>query len=182
MGFGKYPTEIFSVTVLVGWRTHGCHGYLQLNAALYAPGPSTRKAPLPRSSFVDEFNTPNFWRLVTLILNWRLSTTEVKKPKTTLSQRPIRTRVNITRFQWKLKVITCNRPQARENADDQVAISFSFASDWLWGWREISRPITERSKAKPMRSRICFYIQLKIALGSNSCKPISIATFLNKTY
>ena len=57
-----------------------------------------------------------------------------------------------------------NRPQARENASDQVAIGFSFASDWLRGWCEFSRPITERSKAKPMQSRITFDTQLKIAL------------------
>ena len=52
----------------------------------------------------------------------------------------------------------------RENASDQVAIGLSFASDWLRGWREFSRPITERSKAKPMQSRITFDTQLKIAL------------------
>ena len=51
------------------------------------------------------------------------------------------------------------RPQARENAD-----AFSFASDWLRGWREFSRPITERSEAKPMQSRITFDTKLKIAL------------------
>ena len=49
-----------------------------------------------------------------------------------------------------------NRSQARENASDQVAIGFSFASDWLRGRREFSRPITERSKEKPMQSRITF--------------------------
>ena len=43
-------------------------------------------------------------------------------------------------------------------------IGFSFASDWLRGWREFSRPITERSKAKPMQSRITFDTRLKIAL------------------
>ena len=31
----------------------------------------------------------------------------------------------------------------RENASEQVAIGFSFASDWLRKWREFSRPITE---------------------------------------
>ena len=59
---------------------------------------------------------------------------------------------------------TRNRSQAREIASDQVAIGFTFASDWLRGWREFSRPITERSKAKPMQSRITFDTQLKIAL------------------
>ena len=31
---------------------------------------------------------------------------------------------------------------------DQVALSSSFASDWLRIWREYSRPITERSNTK----------------------------------
>ena len=39
-----------------------------------------------------------------------------------------------------------NLPQARENASEQVAIGLSLASRWL-RWREISKPITERSKA-----------------------------------
>ena len=57
-----------------------------------------------------------------------------------------------------------NRPQARENANDQVAIDFSFVSDWLSKWHEFSRPITERSKEKPIQSRITFDTRLKIAL------------------
>ena len=59
---------------------------------------------------------------------------------------------------------TSKRRKALENARNQVAIGFSFASDWLKKWREISKPITERSKAKPMQSRITFDTQLKIAL------------------
>ena len=47
---------------------------------------------------------------------------------------------------------------------DQVAIDFSFASDWLRVWRNFSRPITERSKAKPRQSQISFNTRLKIAL------------------
>ena len=39
--------------------------------------------------------------------------------------------------------------KARENADDQVAIVFNFASDWLRGWREFSGPITEQGCVKP---------------------------------
>ena len=77
--------------------------------------------------------------------------------------------MNITRNQSKLEVNTCKRPQARGKASDQVAIGFSFASDWLKGWREFSRPITERSETKSMQSRITFDTQLKIALsGKNS--------------
>ena len=56
-----------------------------------------------------------------------------------------------------------NRPEARENESDQVAIGFSFESCWLRGWREVSRRIAERSKAKPRQSRITFDTQSKIA-------------------
>ena len=72
--------------------------------------------------------------------------------------------VIITRSQSELKVNTRKRPQARENASDQVAIGFSFTSDWLTGWREFSRPITEPSETKTKQSRITFDTQLKIAL------------------
>ena len=51
--------------------------------------------------------------------------------------------------QWELKANTRDQRQARENACDQVAIGFGFASDWLSRWREFFKPITERSKAKP---------------------------------
>ena len=64
----------------------------------------------------------------------------------------------------ELKVSTCKLPEAWENVSDQVTFGFSFASDWLRGWREFSRPITERRKAKPMQSRITFDTQLKITL------------------
>ena len=51
--------------------------------------------------------------------------------------------------QWELKANTRDRRQARENACDQVAIGFGFGSDWSRRWRELFKPITERSKAKP---------------------------------
>ena len=35
--------------------------------------------------------------------------------------------------------------EARENKSDQVAIDFSFESDWFRKWREFSGPITEQS-------------------------------------
>ena len=35
--------------------------------------------------------------------------------------------------------------EARENPNVQVAIGFSFASDWLRGHRKVSGPITEES-------------------------------------
>ena len=41
-----------------------------------------------------------------------------------------------------------NLPEARENATDQVATDFSFASDWLKRQGEISRPIPERDEVK----------------------------------
>ena len=44
--------------------------------------------------------------------------------------------------------------KAWENANGQVAIGVSFASDWLRSWREFSGPITERSKATLYRKLI----------------------------
>ena len=38
--------------------------------------------------------------------------------------------------------------EARENAGDQFAIGCGFSSDWLKQWHELSRPITEQSKAR----------------------------------
>ena len=38
--------------------------------------------------------------------------------------------------------------EARENAGDQFAIGCGFSSDWLKQWYELSRPITEQSKAR----------------------------------
>ena len=55
---------------------------------------------------------------------------------------------------------------------------FSFTSDWLRGWREFSRPITEHSKAKPMQSRITFDTQLKIALNMK-CKVVYVTLIPN---
>ena len=74
----------------------------------------------------------------------------------------VRTRVTKNYFGFILERSSAGK--ARENASDQVAIGFSFASDWLKKWREISRPTTELSNAKPMQSRITFDTQLKITL------------------
>ena len=46
--------------------------------------------------------------------------------------------------------------KARENASDEGAIGFSFASDWLGDQREFSGPITERSKAKSKKFWMTF--------------------------
>ena len=54
--------------------------------------------------------------------------------------------------QSELEANTCNRRQARENANEQVTIGLSFTSDWSRKWREIFQPITERSKAKPKQN------------------------------
>ena len=67
------------------------------------------------------------------------------KPKPELSKRPIRTKENITKSQWKLKQ-NKQFPEARENADYQGAICFSFKSDWLRKWREFSLPIPDQGK------------------------------------
>ena len=56
---------------------------------------------------------------------------------------------NISKSQGKLKAKTSKLPEARENACDQVAIGFSFESDWWREWCEFSGPITKRSKARP---------------------------------
>ena len=64
---------------------------------------------------------------------------------------------------------TSKLPEARENAGDQVVIGFSFVSDWSRERREFSKPITERSKAKPMQSEITFNTQLKLTQRSGLC-------------
>ena len=46
------------------------------------------------------------------------------------------------RSQFELKVKTSTLPEARENVGDQPMVGFSFASDWLRGWRKFSGPIT----------------------------------------
>ena len=58
--------------------------------------------------------------------------------------------------QSELEANTHNQRQARENAHDQVAVGFGFAFDWSRRWREIFKPITERSKVKPKQSRDYF--------------------------
>ena len=54
--------------------------------------------------------------------------------------------------------------EARENASDQVAGGFSFESDCLRKWQELSGPIKEQTKVKPKHSRITFNTQLKTTL------------------
>ena len=73
---------------------------------------------------------------------------------TSLSQpdllgRLIGTKIDIITSQWQLKLL-----EARENANDKVAIVLSFASDWFRGWREFSGPIAKRIKIKQNQTRI----------------------------
>ena len=79
---------------------------------------------------------------------------------------------NITRSQRELEVKTSKLLEARENASNQVALDWSFESDWLRKWREFSGPITKRSKAKTKQSRITLDIHLKITLNNPQEKPI----------
>ena len=70
-------------------------------------------------------------------------------------------RLKIPLIANELKVKTAKSPKARENADDQVVIGFSFASDWLRDWRESSGPMTERSKTKQRLFWISFDTHFK---------------------
>ena len=90
----------------------------------------------------------------TLFLSAFLLSVVHSKPKE--SQRPTRRKKNNFKSQWELKVKRTKLPEAREDADDQVVIGFSFASDWPRMWREFSAPSTEQSKAIPMQCRITF--------------------------
>ena len=83
-------------------------------------------------------------------------------------------RINNAMSQWELDANTRSRRQARENACGQVAIGFSFASDWLSSWREIFKPLSERNKAKP--KQFWDYFRHSIALKWTFCgsKPIPI--------
>ena len=47
-------------------------------------------------------------------------------------------------------------PEARENAGDQVAVGFSFVSDWLRKWRELSGPIIKQIEATMMQYCLTF--------------------------
>ena len=51
--------------------------------------------------------------------------------------------------QSELEENACYWRQARENACEQVTISFGSTFDWLRKWCKLSQPITERSKATP---------------------------------
>ena len=42
--------------------------------------------------------------------------------------------------------------EARENANDKVAIDLSFTSDWSRGLRKISTPMKRQMKGEPIQS------------------------------
>ncbi len=76
--------------------------------------------------------------------------------------RPITNDIDNPVNQSKLEANTCNRHEARENVRERVTIGFS--SDWLRKWREILKPITERSNSKPKQTQFTFDTQVKTAL------------------
>ena len=92
-----------------------------------------------------------------------------RKPK--LSQQPIRRLENTFKNQRELEVKPRKLPKARENANDQFVIGFSFASDWLREWREFFAPIIERSEANPKQSLITFDTPLKNRPVLKSTQP-----------
>ena len=72
----------------------------------------------------------------------------VVKPKPKQLRQPIKF------LQEPMRTLRKNKlPETREKRD-QVAVGFSFESDWIRKWREFSGPITQRSEAKTMQSRI----------------------------
>ena len=65
--------------------------------------------------------------------------------------------------QSELEANTCDRRKERGKVCDQIMFGFGRAFNLLRKWREFFKPITERSKAKPIKCKITFYTQLKSA-------------------
>ena len=86
---------------------------------------------------------------------FRLNVVELK-PK--LYQQPTSRKGNI---------LEPTRAKARENAHDQGAIFFSFASDWLIKWCEFPVLILEWSSVKPKQSRITLDTKMEITLSND---------------
>ena len=57
-----------------------------------------------------------------------------------------------------MEVNTRKRPQARENASNQIMIGFSFASDWLRRWCKIyidqSQSVVKLNQCNPTQLKI----------------------------
>ena len=89
--------------------------------------------------------------------SWSIYRLSVVSRKPKLSQQPIRGLENTFKNQRELEVKPSKLPKVRENADDQVVIGFSFASDWLREWCEFfgtnHRAEWGKSKAIPDYSR-----------------------------
>ena len=96
--------------------------------------------------------------------HWFYVTLAVYNSKQDLSERLIRTKIDIITSQWQLK-----RLEARENANDKVAIVLSFASDWFGGWREFSGLIAKRIKIKQNQTRITSTLNSKFLYIPSSC-------------
>lgn len=58
---------------------------------------------------------------------------------------PIKAKVDIIISQLELLVQTGMLRERRENASEQIVIAFSFESDWLRRWSELSGTITDQS-------------------------------------
>ncbi len=68
--------------------------------------------------------------------------------------------------QSKHEANTCSWYEARENVRERVRIGFGLSSDWLRKWREIFKPITKRSNAKPKQTQFTFDTQEETALSA----------------
>ncbi len=79
--------------------------------------------------------------------------------------------------QSKLEANTCSQREARKNVRERVTIGFGFTPDWLRNWREIFKPITKRSNAKPKQTQFPFDTQVKTALF-----PLSFRFVLHAKY
>lgn len=87
------------------------------------------------------------------VFNW-----SVRTPKTKSSLRPIRREVHSIINQWENRE-TAGRAGKRTW---QIAMVFSFATDWLRRWREFSWQITEQIWKTAKQFQISFDTQLKI--------------------
>ena len=69
--------------------------------------------------------------------------------------------------------------KARENATDQVAISFSFKSDWFRKWREFSASIIEQVKPNQSNPRLLITLNYKLLYYSMIIQSYFIGNGVN---
>ena len=86
----------------------------------------------------------------------------IEKPIPKWLLRPITTGANSAMNQSEFLAVTWNFLKAREKSREQLAISFSFASNWLKNWCKIFKPITKRSNRNGVNT---FDRHLKTALS-----------------